>query len=137
MTSPTDLRTTRTNLGGRKAKSLIFALLVVGLVMFLPSVSFGQGSTLERDAYTSSTSPGTNTGSATILRVSGSGSGIVANGYIRHHLTTSLPPGTTGANVAKATIKFYVSKVTSPGTIDVYLVSGAWAENTITHNAQP
>src|SRR3982750_3755487 len=114
-------------------KSLTLVLLVIGLVMLLPSVSFGQGSTLERDAYTLSTSPASNFGNATIVRVSGSGSGAVAKGYFRHELPPSLPTGTGGSNVAKATVKFYVSKVTSPGTLEVFLVSSAWDEKTVTN----
>src|SRR6266487_6856788 len=120
-----------------KGKGLALALLAAGLVTFLPSASFGQGSTLERDAYTLSTSASTNFGAATIVRVSGSGSGSVANGYFRHHLTTSLPSPIAGSNVAKATVKFYVSKVTTPGTIDVYLISGTWAESTIKYSTAP
>ena len=57
MTSPTYSQ-------ARKAKTLILALLAVGLFVFLPSAVLGQGSTLERDAYTLSSSPGSNFGTS-------------------------------------------------------------------------
>src|SRR5258707_6913715 len=118
-------------------KSLIYALVMLALVSLAPMVSYGQGSTLERDAYTLSTSAGTNFGSATIVRVSGSGSGAIGNGYFRFKMTPSLPGGLTGDQIAKATVKIYVSQVTGPGTLDVYLVSGSWAENSITYSSAP
>ena len=34
-------------------------------------------------------------------------------------------------------MKFYVSKVTSPGTIDIYLVNATWGEATIKYSAAP
>src|SRR5712692_1677850 len=120
-----------------KPKSLIYALLVLAIVTLAPVVSFGQGTTLERDAYTQSTSAGTNFGSATIVRVSGSGSGAIANGYFRFKMTTSLPTPFLSESIAKATAKFYVTSVATGGSVDVYLVSGTWAENTITYTSAP
>src|SRR5882762_102826 len=118
-------------------KSLIYALVMLALVLLAPMVSYGQGSTLERDAYTLSTSAGTNFGSATIVRVSGSGSGAIGKGYFRFKMTTSLPSGLTTDKIAKATVKLYVNAVTSPGTVDVFLVSNTWAENSITYTSAP
>src|SRR5882762_2632910 len=118
-------------------KSLIYALVMLALVSLAPMVSYGQGSTLERDAYTLSTSAGTNFGSATIVRVSGSGSGAIGKGYFRFKMTTSLPSGITADKIAKATVKLYVNAVTSPGTVDVFLVSSTWAENSITYTSAP
>src|SRR5216684_7796289 len=120
-----------------KPKSLIYALLVLAIVTLAPVVSFGQGSTLERDAYTLSTSASTNFGSATIVRVSGSGSGAIANGYFRFKMTTSLPTPFLSESIAKATAKFYVTSVATGGSVDVYLVSATWAENTITYTSAP
>src|SRR5258705_9731228 len=107
-----------------RLNTLVYMFLALAIVALAPVVSFGQGSTLERDTYTLSTSAASNFGSATIVRVSGSGSGAIGNGYFRFKMTPSLPVALTGDQIAKAAVKIYVSQVTSPGTLDVYLVSG-------------
>lgn len=48
-----------------------------------------------------------------------------------------LPAGTQDTDLAKATLKLYVSTANSPGTIDLYQAGGAWNEKTVTANAVP
>ena len=59
-----------------------------------------------------------------------------SNSYLKFKLST-LPAGTKGTDVAKATLKVYVGTVTTPGTIDLYEAGGAWNEKTITANTSP
>ncbi len=44
---------------------------------------------------------------------------------------SSLPAGTTGAQVLKATVKLYVTTVVLPGNVDVCLVNTSWSEKTL------
>jgi hypothetical protein len=84
------------------------------------------------DSYTASSSPTQNYGTQSSLTVIGPG----VNAYIRFDLT-ALPSGLTASNISKATIRLYLNGVTTAGTFDVYLVTGAWTESTITYNNAP
>src|SRR2546427_3009428 len=94
-----------------------FALIATA-VLLLSSITFGQTGTLTDDAYTSTNSnvqSGNFSGKGPAIVVAGSNAKIgdrpagPANSYIKFKLTPSLPAGTTGDNVAKATLKLYVS----------------------------
>jgi hypothetical protein len=95
------------------------------------------------DTFTSSLAPTTNYGSRVALVVqSASASGSIllvepggsnAHAYIRFDLS-ALPPNLAASNVSKADLRLYVDYVASPGTFDVYLVGGPWAEATLTAN---
>lgn len=50
---------------------------------------------------------------------------------------SSIPAGYTGSNIAKATLKLYVSSVTTAGSFNVDLVNGNWSENTLNANNAP
>src|SRR5262249_7125521 len=65
---------------------------------------------------------------------------VNANGnvYIKFKLSSTLPAGTPGAAIDKATLKLYLANVIIAGKLDIYAVAGAWDEGTITgHNAPP
>jgi hypothetical protein len=83
------------------------------------------------DANTSSFSPKSNYGTSIALIVC-SGS----NTYLKFSLA-NLGPGITSSNVSKATLVLYVDYVLTPGTMDVYQVSGSWSEGSITYNTAP
>jgi len=86
---------------------------------------------LTDDANTSSLFPKKNFGGSVAL--------IVCNGsntYIKFDFA-NLGPSITGANVSTATAMLYVNAVITPGTVDVYQVSGPWSENSITYNNAP
>jgi hypothetical protein len=73
------------------------------------------------DANTSSLFPKKNFGGSVAL--------IVCNGsntYIKFNFA-NLGPSITGANVSTATAMLYVDAVITPGTVDVYQVSGPWS----------
>jgi len=57
-------------------------------------------------------------------------------GLVRFDLS-SVPSTFTGANVAKATLKLYVSAVTAPGSFNVDFVTGSWTEKTVNANTEP
>ena len=111
-----------------------------GCVVVVERLLWATG-TLTGDAYTSTNSnvqSGNLSGKGPAIVVSGSNAKIgdkpegPANSYIKFKLTSSLPAGTTADNVAKATLKLYVSAVNSPSSFDVYRITGSWNEDSIT-----
>jgi hypothetical protein len=84
------------------------------------------------DAYTASSSSGSNFGTQPSLNVIGPG----VNSYIRFDLT-ALPANLTSANVSKATLRLNINGVTTGGTFDVYLVTKPWTEGALTYRNAP
>jgi hypothetical protein len=56
---------------------------------------------------------------------------------VRFEIARTLPAGTKGDDVARATVKFYVSKVANAGKLDLYPILADWEEKTITANNAP
>jgi len=81
---------------------------------------------LTGDAYILPFSGG-NTGAAPTVAVGGT-QGYV--GLFQFDLS-KLPPGVTAANIASASLRLYVNKVGSPGTISLYAATSAWTELTV------
>lgn len=123
------LNDTIANVLSASAKVLIMLLLIVGL----PTIVVGQA-TLNDDAHTTNTPKDgdSNFGTNPSLTV-----GSINNVYVKFKLSPALPPSTVATDLAKATLKLYVSNVGSPGTIDVYEVAGNWNEKSVTANAAP
>jgi hypothetical protein len=96
---------------------LLPSTLVLAILLLMPTSAAGQ-SALTDDADTK--------GSGSNLNLAPG-----SNVYLRFRLTSTLPNNTAGSNVAKATIKLYIEAVKAPGTVDVYLVSSNWSEQTI------
>ena len=113
-----------------KAGSL-FGILAITLC--LNALSMAQ-SILKDDAHTSSVPRDldSNFGTNPNLTVSSTN-----NVYLKLQLPPTLPPTVQGSDVAKATLKLYVSNVSAPGTVDVYEAGGSWSEKTITANNAP
>ena len=42
-----------------------------------------------------------------------------------------LPPGTIGSSVMVATLRLFVNKISTPGTINIYAAASSWAESTV------
>ncbi len=62
--------------------------------------------------------------------------GAGATGLLRFDLST-LPAGTTAAKLVRATLLLYVSRVGSPGAIELQTVNSAWGEATVSANTMP
>lgn len=93
--------------------------------------AYGQ-SVLVADAYTSATSANGNFGTNPALTISGNNTV-----YVRFDIARTLPAGTKAEDVARATVKFYVSKVATAGKLDLYPITADWDEKTITANNAP
>ncbi|HET9531928.1 MAG TPA: DNRLRE domain-containing protein [Blastocatellia bacterium] len=91
-------------------------------------------SSLTDDAHTSTAprSADSNFGNNPNLSLSSSG-----NVYIKFNLVSTLPAGTPGSQVDKATLKLFIGNIASPGKVDVYEVLSPWQESTITANTAP
>ena len=113
-----------------KRLSTIFALTLL-LIAFSALSAFAQ-ITPSDDSYTLTSTPTVNFGAKTTLEVESSG----ATTFLRFDLS-GIPPTVTGAMVAKATLKIYVSTVTTAGSFNVDLVTSPWTESTITANNTP
>jgi hypothetical protein len=84
------------------------------------------------DSYTLTSSPIVNFGAKTSLEVESAG----ATTFVRFDLS-GIPSSVTGSMVAKATLKIYVSTVTTAGSFNVDLVTSSWKESTLTANDAP
>src|SRR5437899_702250 len=109
----------------------MFGLLLIFGLMLWPSSSSAQQARLTDDAFVSPIAPNNNFGASSFLNV---GQGFRT--FVKFDLST-LPAGTTGNNVAKATLWVYVSKVSTPGSVDLVRVISPWSESTVTFNSAP
>ncbi len=58
--------------------------------------------------------------------------------YIKFQLPSSLPPSVSAANVIKATLKLFISPgITPAGEVNIYPVTGAWSESTLSPSSPP
>jgi N-acetylneuraminic acid mutarotase len=127
---------------------LWFAIFAV-TVLVLPEKTTAQSATVTDDAFlsTNSTTQQFNVNGQGISLVVAGSSATVGNSnvgatktYIKFLLTSSLPPNTAAANVAKATLKLYLSPLTKPsGAIDIYPIpiTSAWTESTLNPSSPP
>jgi hypothetical protein len=108
-------------------------LLGVGLaavsVAGLPA--FAVEATLVADAHVNSARPGVNSGAISNLNVGG---GFTA--LLQFDLST-LPVGTTSAQVSRATLRLYCNRMDTAGLVSVQPVSGAWGEYSVTFSTLP
>jgi len=110
---------------------LLRASLTLMFLSALAGGTFAQ-SVLVSDAYTSATSANGNFGTNPVLTVS-----VNNTAYVKFDIARTLPAGTKGDDVARATVKFYVNKVATAGKLDVYPIMDEWNEKTITANNAP
>src|SRR5215207_3650066 len=97
----------------------------------LAAGAYGQA-VLVSDAHTSATSVNGNFGSNPTLTVSAANTA-----YVRFKIARVLPAGAKADDVERATAKLYVSKVASPGKLDLFPVTADWDEKTLTANNAP
>lgn len=127
-------------------KILCFGVcLVVGFL--LPYRAGAQSGTVTDDAFLSSNSTtqlANLNGQGIALVVAGSSAtvGTVHVGttktFVKFQLQSSLPPAAAAANIAKATLKLFVSPSCNPsGAIDLYPVTSAWTESTLNPSSPP
>jgi hypothetical protein len=116
-------------------------------LLCVPNRVAAQSGTITDDAFVS------NNAVTQLLNLNGQGLNLIVAGssaqlgsskvgatttYIKFQLQSSLPPTVAAANVAKATLKLYLSLGTSPtGEINIYPISSAWTESTLRPSSPP
>jgi hypothetical protein len=126
--------------------SYLAAVLMIYLSFFSGRAS-AQSATVTDDAFLSTNAV------VQSLNLNGQGGSLIVAGpnamvgssrvgtttsYIKFQLPASLPPGVTAANVAKATLKLYLSLGTTPGgTINIYPLTSAWTESALSASSPP
>ncbi|HKY44877.1 MAG TPA: DNRLRE domain-containing protein, partial [Pyrinomonadaceae bacterium] len=107
-------------------RSVILMVITLSFV----SSAYADG-VLKDDAFTQTGTPNQNFGTNANLRVA---SGV--NSHLTFDLS-SLPPGTSANDVAKATLRLWVNAVTTPGSFNIRRITGVWNESTLTSNTAP
>ena len=110
----------------------LFVSLLILMFFFFAVAAASAQVTPSDDTYTLTTSPATNYGTNGGLQVQ-SGKATV---FVRFDLS-SIPPGYTSADIAKATLKLYVNSVGASGSFNVDYVVGSWSEATATATLEP
>ncbi|HSY68217.1 MAG TPA: DNRLRE domain-containing protein, partial [Edaphobacter sp.] len=87
--------------------------------------------TLVADAHVSSARPAVNSGAISNLDVGG---GYTA--LLQFDLST-LPAGTTAAQVSRATLRLYCNRMDTAGLVSLQPVGGAWGEYSVTYATLP
>ena len=121
---------------------ILFLAVFAATLLLLPLRASAQSGTVTDDGFLSSSAATQQVnlnGQGIALIVAGSSAtvGSVSVGttktYIKFQLLSSLPQNVAAGNVAKATLKLYLSPGTNPsGAIDIFPVTGAWTEATLT-----
>jgi collagen triple helix repeat protein len=120
--------------GGRLALALGLGVVFLGLAG--PRDAAAVLAPLTDDACTTAGSTST-LGALKTLRVAGPpGSGIVKKSFVKFNLST-LPAGTTGSQVARATLTVFVDGVKASGAVDVLRVTSSWNESTVSGATEP
>jgi hypothetical protein len=119
-------------------KASIVSVFVVMMGFFWPSQSDATEAILTDDATVAVAKPaGSSRMSASALRVVGPlNNKSEQNAYLKFDFSP-LPAGTTGTNIAKATLVLYANAVRKAGTFDVVAVNGAWTESAVTSATVP
>lgn len=105
--------------------------LVILSLIFLPAAAWATDAPLIGDASVNSAQPSLNFGNLANLTV---GQGNTA--LLQFDLST-MPSGTSSAGVLKATLRVFVNRVGTSGTLAVAPVLTQWNESTVTYNTFP
>ncbi|GGA59855.1 hypothetical protein GCM10011507_09220 [Edaphobacter acidisoli] len=103
--------------------------VAVWLCAALPAVAVE--ATLVADAHVNSAQPQVNSGAISNLNVGGGYTALV-----QFDLST-LPAGTTAAQISKAVLRLYCNRVDTAGTVSIAPVNGAWGEYSVTYASLP
>ena len=114
-----------------------FAVVLIAVALSVevaPRTCIASPARLTDDSYTRAGSAA-GFGKRTTLDVSLTGSGTERT-WVKFDLST-LPPGTVGSNISKATLTLWVNKIRTPGAFEVRRVLGGWQEGALTDESAP
>ncbi len=111
------------------------AVIFAVLASILLSVGSATAATLNvtDDASVNLAQTGQNLGASTSLYARNTGSGGTRSAFVRFDLS-ALPSGT---RVDRAVLRLFVNRVDDAGDLDVFVVTSAWSEDTLTAATQP
>src|SRR5277367_4661284 len=115
---------------GLVRRTVLFGVGFAGL-MGAARTAVAVEATLVADAHVNSALPGVNSGAISNLNVGG---GYTA--LLQFDLST-LPAGTTAAQVSRATLRLYCNRIDAAGSVSVQPVGGAWGEYSVTFATLP
>ena len=93
--------------------------------------AFAVEATLVADAHVNSARPAVNSGTISNLNVGGGYTSL-----LQFDLST-LPAGTTAAQVSRATLRLYCNRMDTAGAVSVQPVNGSWGEYSVTYATLP
>lgn len=106
-------------------------LLPLGGFLCLTTLAYAIEAPAVADATLRSAMPASNFGALPQLQVD-----AATRSLIRFDLS-ALPEGTPPASLAKATLRLYVNRVTTPGVITINNADSPWQEAAVTHATAP
>jgi hypothetical protein len=110
----------------------VLAILLLAALAALPGSVSATESLLTADTHISSDEPELNFGTRPTLNVGG-----CSRALIRFDPAATLPIGTPGDHVARATLLLWVNRVDVAGEIEFADVTQAWAESSAAFATQP
>ena len=118
----------------RTSTRLLPGLAVAALTALGPGRALAVEAVPTDDAHVAAATPTKNFGDAPALIVQNAPK--VTRAFLKFDLST-LPAGTVGGDVLKATLRLRVASVTTPGLFDVYTVRGPWREHAVNASSAP
>jgi Collagen triple helix repeat (20 copies) len=106
-------------------------MVAVGLALLATGAAEANDGAVAADTFVVSTSPSTNYGGLSNLRVNSSSTTLIWFDL------SSLPAGTTSSQIGKAVLRLYVNRVNTSGQVSVLPVTSAWSESTVTYATIP
>jgi len=106
----------------------IAAAVLAGLSV---GVAYATEGVVVGDTYVNSAHPSVNYGALSNLYVNSNGTALIQFDL------SSLPSGTTAAQIAKATLKLYVNRILTSGQVNVLPVTSSWGESSVTYATAP
>ena len=113
-----------------RGRYLLAVFLALAILAMVPAMGLAQAPATD-DTYVTQTNINTNYGNATSLAVQAG----TQPTYTYMTFSTSQAPN--GSSVTKATLRLFVTAVTSAGAFDIRLANGPWAEGTLKWSNQP
>ncbi len=110
----------------------VFGSLFTLALLSSPVGALAQEVLLTDDAAINSAATSTNYGGSTSITVNSTNSVL-----LQFDLADILPAGTTASQVSRARLILFPDKVSTAGDFDVYGVTGAWSETSVTYATRP
>jgi len=107
------------------------ALIAAGAIL-APAMGWAQQAMLTGDTQINSSATTTTYGASTTLNVSPTNSAL-----LQFDLADILPSGVTAAQVLRARLIVFPDTITTGGTVNLYQVTSAWNESTVTYATKP